>query len=273
MKTLSNQTLLYDEDCPLCNLYTSAFIKTKMLDTNGRKPFCNLDKTDTAFIDVERASNEIALIDTQQKTVIYGIDSLLKVLGNSMPWISYLGHLKPIYFLLKKLYSFISYNRKVIIPSGIKTNTKLQCIPTFNYKYRIFYVVFASLVTSFTLLKFNGRIQLLPESNFLLGTLVVLGQILVQSLFMIRVNAQKLVDYIGNLMTVSLFGSLLIWVILFADYIFPLSQYLILSLFAFLVLYMFFEHKRRVQLLQLPNYLSYTWLLYRLTLLILILKS
>ncbi len=32
MKTLENQTLLYDEDCPLCQAYTSAFVKTGILD-------------------------------------------------------------------------------------------------------------------------------------------------------------------------------------------------------------------------------------------------
>ena len=37
MKTLENQTLLYDEDCPLCSVYTTGFIKNGMLDVNGRK--------------------------------------------------------------------------------------------------------------------------------------------------------------------------------------------------------------------------------------------
>jgi predicted DCC family thiol-disulfide oxidoreductase YuxK len=37
MKTLENHTLFYDKDCPMCNIYTARFIKTKMLDANGRK--------------------------------------------------------------------------------------------------------------------------------------------------------------------------------------------------------------------------------------------
>ena len=36
MKTLENQTLLFDEDCPLCRIYTSRFIKAGMLDENGK---------------------------------------------------------------------------------------------------------------------------------------------------------------------------------------------------------------------------------------------
>jgi hypothetical protein len=35
MKTLTNQTLLYDEDYPLCRVYTSGFIKAGMLGQNG----------------------------------------------------------------------------------------------------------------------------------------------------------------------------------------------------------------------------------------------
>lgn len=41
MKTLQNQTLLYDEDCPLCQVYTTGFIKAKMLDENGRNLMAN----------------------------------------------------------------------------------------------------------------------------------------------------------------------------------------------------------------------------------------
>ncbi len=91
MKTLENQTLLYDEDCPLCQAYTSAFVKTGILDQNGKKPFTKITTEEAHFIDTERAANEIALIDTKNKTVIYGIDSLLKVLGNSFPFIATIG--------------------------------------------------------------------------------------------------------------------------------------------------------------------------------------
>jgi predicted DCC family thiol-disulfide oxidoreductase YuxK len=49
MKTLNNQTLLYDEDCPMCTFYTAAFIKTKMLDTNGRKPFVTLTDAEELY--------------------------------------------------------------------------------------------------------------------------------------------------------------------------------------------------------------------------------
>ncbi|MGO4771061.1 hypothetical protein ACEN2I_05320 [Flavobacterium sp. W22_SRS_FK3] len=115
MKTLENQTLLYDEDCPLCSLYTTGFVKSGMLDENGRKSYCQLSAEEQRFVDLQRAPNEIALIDNTTKTVIYGIDSLIKVVGFSFPIIEKIAIIKPFHFILKKMYSFISYNRKVII--------------------------------------------------------------------------------------------------------------------------------------------------------------
>ena len=46
MKTLSDHTLIYDNDCPLCVGYTNAFLKIKMLDKNGRKAFGKLTEMD-----------------------------------------------------------------------------------------------------------------------------------------------------------------------------------------------------------------------------------
>jgi len=78
MKTLTNQTLLYDDDCPLCKAYTSGFIATGMLDKNGRKSYSELTYEERSFVYTHRACNEIALVDNNNKTVTYGIDSLLK---------------------------------------------------------------------------------------------------------------------------------------------------------------------------------------------------
>ncbi len=55
MKTLTNQTLLYDEDCPLCRAYTSGFIATGMLDEKGRKPYSELTDEERIFVDSHRS--------------------------------------------------------------------------------------------------------------------------------------------------------------------------------------------------------------------------
>jgi len=270
MKTLEDHTLLYDNDCPLCNVYTSGFIKAKMLDDKGRKSFHLVSKEEQNFIDVKRATNEIALVDNKNKTVIYGIDSLLKVIGNSFPRIEKIGGYKPIHFLLKKLYSFISYNRKVIIPSKRKSEPELQCVPDFNYKYRFIYIIFATIITTLVLFKFSNSITILSESNMRRELLLAIGQIIFQSSFLLNTKRVIIIDYVGNLMTVSLIGCFFLIPLLIINSFVLLPQHIMLLGFGITVLLMFLEHSRRVTLLELPLYLSYTWILYRIIALIII---
>lgn len=262
MKTLPYQTLLYDEDCPLCNVYTSGFIATSMLDKDGRKPYAQITAEERLFIDSRRACNEIALVDNKSKTVLYGIDSLLKIIGNSFPIIEKIGNIKPVNLLLKKLYSVISYNRKVIIPGKANTD-RTQCLPDFNYRYRLSYVVFVLFITAIVLYKFATLIPHYTEANFLKEIILASGQLLFQSLFILGKDKITRITYLGNLMTVSLFGSLLLIPLLIVSNYWTILETLVLMLFGLVVLAMFVEHYRRVRLLELPKYLCLTWVLYR----------
>lgn len=272
MKTLEHQTLLYDEDCPLCQAYTTGFVKAGMLDKNGKKPFSKLTDEEHNFIDLKKASNEIALVDNKSKTVIYGIDSLLKVIGNSFPWIEKVGNFPPIKYLLKKLYSFISYNRKVIIPNKKTDSNVLQCVPSFNYKYRIIYILFAIPTTGYTLYNYSGLFQELPKGTFSRELAVAFGQIIFQGLFLLKFERKAILNYVGNLMTISLFGSLLLTPILILNQFIILHEIIILGWFAITVILMFMEHYRRIKILGLPFYLSYTWVIYRIIVLFIILN-
>jgi len=271
MKTLENQSLLFDEDCPLCQVYTTGFIKAGMLDENGKKPFSNLTEEEHNFIDIKRASNEIALVDNKNKTVIYGIDSLLKVIGNSFPWMEKVGNIVPIKFLLKKLYSFI-YNRKVILPNRRVSEKAIQCVPSFNHKYRIFYIVFAIIVTAFTLFNYSKLIPDLPKGNFNRELILAFGQLLFQSLFLLKFDKKTILNYTGNLMTVSLFGSLILTPILMLNQFINLPEIVILSWFGITVFIMFIEHFRRIKILELPNYLAFSWISYKIITLLIILN-
>lgn len=273
MKTLNNHTLLYDEDCPLCNIYTSGFIKVKMLDENGRKSYASIIKEEQNYIDFNRAKNEIALVDTQNKKVFYGIDSLLKVIGTSFPWIEKIGNWKPINYGLKKVYKFISYNRKVIAPSVIKNKNTTECVPDFNVKYRMFYILFATFFTAIILFQYAKMITLLPKANFGREILLAIGQIGFQYLFIQKLDKQKQLNYIGNLVTVSVIGSLVLLPILLLNQFVIINEYLILGWFGLTVSIMILEHFRRIKLLELPKYLTMTWVLYRIIALLIILNS
>jgi hypothetical protein len=272
MKTLENQTLLYDEDCPLCRVYTAGFITAGMLDKNGKKSYGMISEDEHDFVDLKRASNEIALVDNQNKTVIYGIDSLLKIIGHSFPKMEKVGNIKPIKFILRKGYSFISYNRKVIIPSKIKKENKLQCIPDFSINYRLLFIGFATLMTTFVLYHFSNRISVLPKSTIGREFILATGQIIFQGLFLMKFDWKTILNYIGNLMTVSLMGSLLLIPILIVNSIFNIPELIILTWFGITVLLMLIEHSRRIKMLELPLNLSITWIIYRIIALLFILN-
>lgn len=272
MKTLAKHTLLYDEDCLMCNVYTAGFIKSNMLDENGRKPFVTITNEEESYIDIERAKNEIALVDTVNKTVFYGIDSLLKVIGNSFPWMEKVGNWKPINYFLKKLYKFISYNRKVIVPSKAKAEHKINCIPDFNTKYRLFYITFATLFTALILFQYSKMIVILPKATFIREFFLAVGQISFQAFFIQKLDKQKQLNYIGNLVTVSVIGSLFLFPIIIVNHYFNLNDYFILGWFGLTVNFMIYEHYRRISLLELPKYLTLTWILYRIIALVIILN-
>lgn len=269
MKTLANKTLVYDEDCPLCRAYTNGFVKAGMLDANGKKPFSQMQACDR--IDLRRAANEIALIDNTCGKTIYGIDSLLTVLGASFPWIKKIGKFAPVHFLLRKLYSFISYNRKVIMPNPKAATDRVACLPDFNWSYRIAYVVFATFVTAVTLHAYSGFLPEIAKNGFGIELALAGAQLVFQAIFLIKYDLRTIVNYAGNLMTVSLFGAILLTPMLIAGRVVEVSEFVGTSYFLLVATVMFIEHFRRIELLQLPKLLCLTWILYRFLFLILIL--
>lgn len=128
MKTLQNHTLIYDNQCPMCNIYSKGFIKAGMLGENGREAFTELSLKNKNLIDLNRAKNEIALVDNRQHKVSYGLDSLLLIIGTSFPTLEKIARIRPLYWFFKKMYSFVSYNRKQIIPSA-KDFSDEACVP------------------------------------------------------------------------------------------------------------------------------------------------
>ena len=272
MKKLENQTLLYDEDCPICNIYTSKLIKAGMVDENGRKPYSEINENEEIYIDLKRATNEIALVDSKNKTVLYGVDGLLKVFGHSYPLIEKIGTIKPINYVLKKMYKFISYNRKVIAPSREKKEITLKCIPDFNYKYRFLYLTFASIITTLVLYNYSYLIPFLPKVSIGRELLLTLCQMVFQGVFLINQKRERILNYLGNLMTVSLIGSLLLLPILLVSIFIKIPETLSLVWFVTTVFLMLFEHYRRIKILELPFHLTFTWVVYRIIALLLILN-
>lgn len=260
MKTLQNHILIYDNDCPMCNLYSKGFVKTGMLDENGREAFSEIAPELKNKIDIHRSKNEIALINTKENQVIYGLESLLTIIGNSFPVFEKIARTEPLHWFFQRLYKFVSYNRKQIIPAA-KDLTKDNCVPDFNLKYRLFYLAFVLMFSAYVLGFYNHRLFPGFKNNFGLEFFICCMQIIWQSLFMGIYLKSRIWDYLGNMMTVSLLGTLLLTPTL----LFHFSQTFYFIYFGIVVFIMFLEHLRRCRMLKFGIVPTISWMVFRIT--------
>lgn len=262
MKTLKNHVLIYDDECPLCMLYTGWFIRLNMLDKEGRLEYGNLMKLSSTSLDEERARNEIALVDTTSDRITYGVDSLVKILGHSFPFILWCYKWSVVNWLLKKLYALISYNRKVIIPGSLMCDAK-SCTPTFNWKYRLLYILIAWLTTALILSHFAELITgIVPAGGLGREFWICGGQMVFQGILVGKVNKQVLWDYLGHLMTISLAGALSLIPLLVIGY-WGMNEYILTGVFLLVAGGMLMAHIKRVDHLGLPKWVSVGWVVYR----------
>ncbi len=270
MKTLENHIVLFDAECPMCRAYTSAFVKTGMLGENGRAAYQNEMDTICPIIDKQRAVNEIALVDLKNGEVTYGVKSLFKIIGNTCPLFRPLFSSEPFAWVMNKLYAFISYNRRVIIPSG-KAGDAFSYQPTFKLHYRIAYLLLTWFCTSFILTRYAHQLSpAVPVGSAQREYLVCGGQIIFQAAVICFIAKDKLWNYLGNLMTISFAGAILLGLMLLVGHYVALPPVVTLLYFMLVVGLMFLEHIRRTKLLGLDWTMTASWVLYRMGILALI---
>jgi predicted DCC family thiol-disulfide oxidoreductase YuxK len=262
MKTLNNHVILFDNECPMCYAYTKAFVKTGMLPENGREAYQQLPENICPLVDRQRAANEIALVNIENGEVTYGIQSLFKIIAHAMPFFKPLFLFGPFIYLMRKFYAFISYNRKVIIPAAAKENT-IQ--PTFKIQYRIAYLLFTWLLTAYVLTAYAHVLtNFVPLGSPYREYFICGGQIFFQGIIIAFYKKEKLWDYLGNMMTISFAGALLLLPGLVLAKYFSIHPLFFILYFLMVAGPMFLEHLRRSKLLQLGWVMSITWALYRL---------
>ncbi len=186
MKATFNSILVYDDLCPLCEWYTKLFLKFNFISEAQKKSFSNLEPRLLNLLDVERACKEIPLINIKDNTVLYGIDSLLEILSQKIPFVKSIGNFAPLNWLLKKVYKLISYNRKGIV-ARVPQKFKFDCTPMYSFHYKKYFILFCFLVSTVTLL-----FAYMPLFNF--TSLVVVNFVI---LIMVLISKHKLfLEYI-----------------------------------------------------------------------------
>lgn len=266
MGALKDHTLLYDVDCPLCRVYTGAFVKYGWLDQQGRQSFQQLPDNWHTVINDARAQSEIALINRTTHEVSYGIDALFRILAGKMPGLAPLFAAKWFRWVTQRLYFFISYNRKVIAAVKPAPGAVRTCTPAYSFKYRATYLVFAWLFTTLVLNSYAVLMAgILPGGSIYRELLVCGGQMIFQGAVVSCINKEKRMDYLGNMMTVSAIGALLLLPAFPLQWLFPgIPATGFVFYFLLVAGFMLLEHLRRVSLLGLGVSLSISWVIYRL---------
>lgn len=267
MNTLKNHLILFDAECPMCSLYTKAFVKTGLLEPDGRAAYQDAFET-CPMIDRQRAVNEIALINQTTGEVSYGIKSLFKLFAAAMPLLKPLLEYAPFIWLMSRVYAFISYNRRVIIPAD---SEQYLYQPTFKLSYRIAYLFFTWAFTAYILTAYVHLIYgLLPVGTIYREYLVCGGQVFFQGVIISIIANNKKWAYLGNMMTISFAGALLLLPGLILGAYFSIPPIYYVGYFMSVAGMMFLEHIRRTKLLKLGWALSISWACYRLLVLLLI---
>lgn len=134
-----------------------------------------------------------------------------------------------------------------------------------NVVLQVFFALLAIVFTAFTLSLYAVYLQsfISIKYSFYFELGMVLGQLLFQTLFILKRPLRLKLRYYLHLLGVSFAGSVLLWLMIALHALWPVSAILSLLYFLLVVVFMFFEHKRRLGIIGLPFYLSLTWLLYR----------
>jgi len=271
MKTLNNHIILYDADCPMCKLYTGQFVKNGMLADDGRASYQEMPAEACPYVDRQRAVNEIALVNTQTGEVEYGVKSLFKVIANSFPVFAPLFSFRPFVWLMSKAYGFISYNRRVIAPPAADSHGDVD--PTFSLKHRIAYLLFTWTMVGFILTHYAHLLTgFVPIGNPYREYAICGGQILFQGIIVSLYAPKKRWDYLGNMMTISFAGALLLVPVILLSHVIHFWPIVYPAFFMLVAGLMFLEHIRRTKLMKLGWLLTISWVLYRMMLLLLILN-
>lgn len=241
-----------------------------MLEQTGRACYQKMPGSLSGNVDKQRAVNEIALVNKKTGEVHYGIHSLFRIIGNALPLCRVLFTFKPFIWFMGKVYAFISYNRRVIVIPPTYNSFALQ--PSFRLRYRLAYLLFTWLATSVVLSSYAHLLAgLVPVGNTFREYIICGGQIICQGIIAGILFERKKWDYLGNMMTISFSGALLLLPALLLSEFINLSPVFYTLYFLAVAALMFLEHIRRTKILQVGWTLTCTWAAYRAIVLVIIL--
>ena len=253
---MESSILIYDDNCPLCKWYSDLFVKYGFLKTEERKAFSTIDMYLLQQIDFDKSRNEIPLLNTRTGNVLYGIDALLEILDQKIPFIKKVGNIQPIKYVLKNTYKLISYNRKVIVARKCGHGS-IDCSPDMNYFNRTLFLLLGFL---------TNTIMLIPIHNNLLVDLsychISLREMFIAHFTFATLNCvlsftimkQKAYEYLGQVNMLALSEICILSCIMLIDFL-HLPVWIISFCLVAAAAFLFKEYVRRMEFAGIiPNY-------------------
>ncbi len=183
---MSRYTFLYDDACPMCRAYTSAFDR---FDVSRRRAFSEVDAARWGQLDVDRGRHEIPMLDGVTGEVRYGLDAMTWALSAKLPVLRPVLRSRTLIAALKPLYWLITYNRRVI--AGTKAPAEgFDCAPDVHVGWRLAYIALA-----------GGSAVALGLPEWMLAGFVAAGGVGV-------VVAKDRLSFAGQLVTVALVAAI-----------------------------------------------------------------
>jgi predicted DCC family thiol-disulfide oxidoreductase YuxK len=229
MRTINNpNAIIYDDNCPMCQAYTLAFVTTGFLQQENRIPFSKIkDKivpacTKKINVDWQRARHEIPVINKASGEVFYGIDALAEVLNQKIFFVKPVLKLKPIRWFFKQLYSLISYNRNIIVANHSPVIGEFNSSPDFSMRWRFLFIIVVIFLSTILL---NDTVS--GRENWTL-IIIALGVIFIPVLLIIsfatKTMKRNTTNIIAQVAIVTFIASFLLRTSLFLKNIFWLPQ-------------------------------------------------
>jgi len=262
---IQNHKLLIDQQCPMCTAYATTFTKLKMIDDKTIAPYQTIDENHTQYIDMHRATNEIALHNIETKETKYGLDAMFHIVSQGQQWIKSILYFPLLFMPLKYLYKLITYNRKVIVRAVSFHKGERVCNPDKNLFYRSLFIGLSAWFTAVVLNSYFSQIGQYfgYESPWYVEYFVCFGQIVWQGIMIQFISPAKSWDYLGNMSTVSVLGGILLLPVLLLNRFIHLNSWVLLSVFGLVVGVMLLEHVRRCKSIGLGWWPTISWVLYR----------
>lgn len=230
MVTKKRYSIVFDNQCGVCNLGAKTMRQAGIMKPGQTIALSEYSDNELACnVDPSRACDEMAVIDLDDLSVVYGVKGWAQVIGEKKPQIgAFLG--KPVMVkLLTPVYKLFAFNRRLIAP--IK-DAELTCEPSLNKFYRVLFLIliaFLGLAVTFAsgaVLKNSGHFDFLSGVKllavkgpawFLLWLMVkkdnnwdLAGHISMVVFYPLLIQAAALLVYTQTNSIVMLYGAMLL---------------------------------------------------------------